>query len=54
VDRLVLLRAPILLGDGRGLEGLAMADLALAHGRWLMEDRRPLGPDLLEQYRRNR
>lgn len=54
VDRLVLLRAPILLGEGVGIEGFAPPDLAATHGRWLLEDRRPLGPDLLEQYRRTR
>jgi diaminohydroxyphosphoribosylaminopyrimidine deaminase/5-amino-6-(5-phosphoribosylamino)uracil reductase len=52
VDRLALLRAPILIGAGRGLEGLNLPDLATAHGRWALEDRRPLGADLLELYRR--
>lgn len=50
VDRLVLLRAPILIGHGIGLEQLPLADLADAHGRWQLHDRRPLGPDLLEVY----
>ncbi len=54
VDRLILLRAPILLGDGPGLEGLGLHDLAAAHGRWRLEDRRALGADQLEQFRRNR
>jgi diaminohydroxyphosphoribosylaminopyrimidine deaminase/5-amino-6-(5-phosphoribosylamino)uracil reductase len=54
VDRLVLLRAPILLGAGRGLEALHPEDLAAAHGRWAAEDRRPLGADMLELFRRNR
>jgi diaminohydroxyphosphoribosylaminopyrimidine deaminase / 5-amino-6-(5-phosphoribosylamino)uracil reductase len=54
VDRLVLLRAPILIGNGIGLEGLAPASLDETHGRWLAEDRRPLGLDLLECYRRAR
>lgn len=54
VDRLVLLRAPILIGDGIGLEGLAPGSLAETHGRWMPEDRRPLGPDLLECYARAR
>lgn len=52
VDRLILLRAPILIGSGLGLEALHPASLADTHGRWQLEDRRPLGADLLEQYRR--
>jgi diaminohydroxyphosphoribosylaminopyrimidine deaminase/5-amino-6-(5-phosphoribosylamino)uracil reductase len=52
VDRLVLLRAPILIGEGVGLEGLRPADLAETHGRWRLESRRALGPDLLESYAR--
>jgi len=54
VDRLVLLRAPILIGDGIGLEGFAPASLAEAHGQWALEERRPLGLDLLECYARAR
>lgn len=52
VDRLVLLRAPILMGHGIGLEALHPPSLADTHGRWQLEDRRALGVDLLEQYRR--
>jgi diaminohydroxyphosphoribosylaminopyrimidine deaminase/5-amino-6-(5-phosphoribosylamino)uracil reductase len=52
VDRLVLLRAPILIGHGLGLEAFHPPSLADTHGRWQLEDRRPLGADLLEQYRR--
>jgi len=54
VDRLVLLRAPILVGDGIGLEGFATESLAQTHGRWALEDRRLLGLDLLECYARAR
>ncbi|QMW22314.1 bifunctional diaminohydroxyphosphoribosylaminopyrimidine deaminase/5-amino-6-(5-phosphoribosylamino)uracil reductase RibD [Sandaracinobacteroides saxicola] len=54
VDRLLLYCAPILIGDGRSLAGLALPDLAAAHGRWRLTDRRPLGSDSLEEYRRNR
>lgn len=54
VDRLVLLRAPIMIGEGKGLEGHVVADLAAAHGRWRLEERRPLGQDLLEVFDRNR
>lgn len=52
VDRLVLLRAPVLLGSGRGLEGLQLSDLDAAHGRWVPADSRRLGDDRLELYRR--
>ena len=51
VDRLILLRAPILIGHGIGLEGFAPPGLAETHGRWRLEDRRALGADLLEIYR---
>jgi diaminohydroxyphosphoribosylaminopyrimidine deaminase/5-amino-6-(5-phosphoribosylamino)uracil reductase len=54
VDHLVLLRAPILIGHGIGLEGLSPPTLADTHGRWQLEDRRALGVDLLEQFRRTR
>jgi diaminohydroxyphosphoribosylaminopyrimidine deaminase/5-amino-6-(5-phosphoribosylamino)uracil reductase len=54
VDRLVLLRAPILIGHGIGLEGLTPSSLAETHGRWQPEDRRALGADVLEQFRRTR
>lgn len=51
VDRLILLRAPILIGHGIGLEGLMPRDLNETHGRWQLEERRALGADLLESYR---
>ncbi len=54
VDRLVLLRAPILIGSGRGLEDLHPESLTLTHGRWTLEDHRMLGPDRLEAYARSR
>lgn len=54
VDRLILLRAPILIGDGIGLEGLRPESLAQTHDRWRLLERRQLGADLLEVYRRNR
>lgn len=54
VDRLVLLRAPILLGAGKGLERLVPVDLAHTHGRWQLEDSRQLGVDRLEIFRRTR
>ncbi len=51
VDRLVILRAPILIGHGIGLEGLNPATLADTHGWWETEERRALGIDQLEVYR---
>lgn len=48
VDRLLLLRAPILLGEGRGISGFAVDDLAAAHGRFHRVDERRLGDDRLE------
>ena len=50
VDRLILLRAPILIGHGIGLEGLSPDGLPGTHGRWRLQDRRPLGIDQLEVY----
>lgn len=55
VDRLMLYRAPILIGAGRAALGdLGLTDLAAAHGRWQLCDRRPLGSDSLEVYQRTR
>ncbi len=54
VDRLVLLRAPILIGQGIGLERLHPQSLAQTHGQWRLVERRALGPDLLEVYLANR
>jgi diaminohydroxyphosphoribosylaminopyrimidine deaminase/5-amino-6-(5-phosphoribosylamino)uracil reductase len=54
VDRLLIFRAPILVGRGQGLEGLEIPDLAAAHGRWRVVGRRPLGDDLLEELERAR
>jgi diaminohydroxyphosphoribosylaminopyrimidine deaminase/5-amino-6-(5-phosphoribosylamino)uracil reductase len=55
VDRLLIYRAPILLGAGRpALGDIALASLAEAHGRWALADRRSLGNDTLEVYERSR
>eukprot|EP01037_Dinobryon_pediforme_P037330 gene37330-44754_t len=54
VDRLLLYRAPILVGGGRTLPDIGLADLAEAHGRWTMTDARTLGSDRLEVYERVR
>jgi len=54
VDRLLLYRAPILIGDGRpALGDIGLGDLADAHGRWVLEDTRMLGSDRLESYWRS-
>jgi len=51
VDRLLLYRAPILIGSGlAGIGDIGLADLASAHGRWRMTDSRALGVDRLEVY----
>jgi len=55
VDRLLLYRAPIVIGGGRGAVGdIGLADLAAAHGRWRLADRRALGEDSMEIYLRRR
>jgi len=55
VDRLLLYRAPILIGGGRAALGdIGLADLAGAHGRWRLHDARTLGSDRLEVYERVR
>jgi diaminohydroxyphosphoribosylaminopyrimidine deaminase/5-amino-6-(5-phosphoribosylamino)uracil reductase len=54
VDRLLLYRAPILIGGGRTLPGIGLTDLADAHGRWRLDDARQLGSDRVEVYERVR
>lgn len=55
VDRLLLYRAPILIGVGKpGLGDIGLTDLSDAHGRWRLTDSRMLGPDRLEVYERLR
>ena len=54
VDRLLLYRAPILIGGGRTLPDIGLTDLAAAHGRWRATDARSLGSDRLEVYERVR
>ncbi len=55
VDRLLLYRAPILIGVGKpALGDIGLATLADAHGRWRLHDARPLGSDRLEVYERIR
>jgi diaminohydroxyphosphoribosylaminopyrimidine deaminase/5-amino-6-(5-phosphoribosylamino)uracil reductase len=53
VDRLLLYRAPILMGGGKACLGdLGLGALESAHGRWQLADRRMLGVDTLETYLR--
>ncbi len=55
VDRLELYRAPMVIGGGRGAIGdLGLANLADAHGRWTLVERRQLGSDSFEAYSRQR
>ena len=54
VDRLLLYRAPILIGGGRTLPGIGLGDLTQGHGRWIQCDARQLGSDRLEGYERMR
>lgn len=51
VDRLELYRAPIVAGGGHpAIADIGLTELADAHGRWGLVERRPLGSDLFEAY----
>ena len=53
VDRLLVYRAPIVIGGGMtGIGDIGLASLTDAHGRWRLSDRRQLGSDVLEVYER--
>jgi diaminohydroxyphosphoribosylaminopyrimidine deaminase/5-amino-6-(5-phosphoribosylamino)uracil reductase len=55
VDRLLIYRAPILIGAGKAaLTDIGLDSLASAHGRWRLADTRQLGSDTLEVYERQR
>lgn len=54
VDRLLIYRAPVILGSGRGMRDVGLHDLAAAHGRWCRTALRPMGVDVLEVYERTR
>ncbi|KLE34921.1 riboflavin biosynthesis protein RibD [Aurantiacibacter luteus] len=55
VDRLLIYRAPIVIGGGRpGVGDIGLSSLVEAHGRWVREDTRTFGPDTLEIHRRTR
>jgi diaminohydroxyphosphoribosylaminopyrimidine deaminase/5-amino-6-(5-phosphoribosylamino)uracil reductase len=55
VDRMLIYRAPILIGDGKSSVGyIGLTSLADAHRRWRFADTRQLGIDRLEVYERDR
>jgi diaminohydroxyphosphoribosylaminopyrimidine deaminase/5-amino-6-(5-phosphoribosylamino)uracil reductase len=54
VDRLLIYRAPILVGGRPALGDIGLTDLAEAHGRWVPVDARKLGNDRLDIYQRIR
>jgi diaminohydroxyphosphoribosylaminopyrimidine deaminase / 5-amino-6-(5-phosphoribosylamino)uracil reductase len=55
VDRILIYRAPIIVGEGKSSFGYVGLDaVADAHGRWRLVDEQRLGPDRLEVYERDR
>jgi diaminohydroxyphosphoribosylaminopyrimidine deaminase/5-amino-6-(5-phosphoribosylamino)uracil reductase len=55
VDRLLIYRAPILIGDGLPAIGdIGLTGLPDAHGRWYHKESRALGSDQLDVYHRTR
>ncbi|WP_333605586.1 bifunctional diaminohydroxyphosphoribosylaminopyrimidine deaminase/5-amino-6-(5-phosphoribosylamino)uracil reductase RibD [Novosphingobium sp.] len=50
VDRLLIYRAPILIGGRPALGDFGLLSLSEAHGKWRMTERRQLGSDTLEVY----
>jgi diaminohydroxyphosphoribosylaminopyrimidine deaminase/5-amino-6-(5-phosphoribosylamino)uracil reductase len=55
VDRLLIYRAPLLIGEGKSALGyIGLSDLAAAHGRWRLSAEKKLGADRLEVYERER
>lgn len=55
VDRLLIYRAPVLIGEGKQALGyIGLTALADAHGRWELTGHQPLGRDRLEVYERVR
>nr|WP_295659732.1 bifunctional diaminohydroxyphosphoribosylaminopyrimidine deaminase/5-amino-6-(5-phosphoribosylamino)uracil reductase RibD [Polymorphobacter sp.] len=54
VDRLLIYRAPILIGGRHSIGDLGLADLSSAHGRWRLAAALTLGPDRVEEYDRVR
>ena len=54
VDRILIYRAPIIVGEGKSSFGYVGLDaIADAHGRWELVDERRLGVDRLEVYERS-
>jgi diaminohydroxyphosphoribosylaminopyrimidine deaminase/5-amino-6-(5-phosphoribosylamino)uracil reductase len=55
VDRMLIYRAPILIGEGKSSIGyVGLTAIAEAHRRWRLTDSRMLGIDRLEVYERDR
>ncbi len=55
VDRIIIYRAPIIVGEGKSSFGYVGLDaVADAHGRWRLVDEQRLGVDRLEVYERVR
>lgn len=55
VDRIELYRAPIVIGGGRtSVSDIGLTQLADAHDRWALAERRQLGSDTYEAYDRTR
>ena len=55
IDRLLIYRAPIIVGGGlAGIGNIGLTALGDAHGRWRLTERRTLGSDTLEVYARTR
>lgn len=55
VDEIHIYRAPIVIGGGlHALSDFGLADLASAHGRWQLAERRQLGSDEFTAYLRSR
>ncbi|MFT8736487.1 MAG: bifunctional diaminohydroxyphosphoribosylaminopyrimidine deaminase/5-amino-6-(5-phosphoribosylamino)uracil reductase RibD [Zymomonas mobilis] len=53
VDRILLYRAPIVIGKGlHALSDIGLTQLSKAHNRWYLKDRTTLGNDQLEAYLR--
>jgi len=52
VDRLLIYRAPILMGGKAAIADLGLEDLSAAHGKWMRQKQIPLGKDILEIYER--
>ena len=53
VDRMLLYRAPIIIGGGLpSIRDIGLSDLASAHGKWHRTDRRDFAQDVLEIYER--